>query len=60
MAMQTPMETPLKVDFHGDSVLQGLLSKIGPGARVTFAETTGKRGLQTSIVPLFGKHSMRQ
>jgi cold shock CspA family protein len=48
-----------EIYFHKNAVLEASLSKIVPGAQLTFAETMGEQAPQASTVHLLGKHSMR-
>jgi cold shock CspA family protein len=48
-----------EVYFHQNSVLNGGVRHIAPGARVTFFEEMGDKGPQASTVKLLGKHSLR-
>jgi cold shock CspA family protein/ribosome-associated translation inhibitor RaiA len=48
-----------EVYFHRNSVVGSRLTRIVRGARVTFVEEAGERGLQASTVRLLGKHGMR-
>jgi cold shock CspA family protein len=48
-----------EIYFHKNAVLDAMLSKIAPGARVSFAEEMGEKGPQASTVRLLGKHSLR-
>jgi cold shock CspA family protein len=48
-----------EVYFHKNSVLNGGLRQLAPGARVTFFEEMGDKGPQASTVKLLGKHGLR-
>jgi cold shock CspA family protein len=48
-----------EVYFHKNSILDGGLRQIAPGARVTFFEEMGDKGPQASTVKLLGKHGLR-
>jgi len=48
-----------EIYFHKNSVLDGGLRQIAPGARVTFFEELGDKGPQASTVKLLGKHGLR-
>jgi len=48
-----------EVYFHKNSVLNGDLRQVAPGARVTFFEEMGDKGPQASTVKLLGKHGLR-
>lgn len=44
-----------EIYFHGNSVLNGKIADLEPGARVSFAEEVGEKGPQASTVRLSGK-----
>jgi cold shock CspA family protein len=48
-----------EIYFHRNSVLDGGVRQIAPGARVTFFEEMGDKGPQASTVKLLGKHGLR-
>jgi len=48
-----------EIYFHKNSVLNGGVRQIAPGARVTFFEEMGDKGPQASTVKLLGKHGLR-
>ena len=45
--------------FHRNSVLDGGISQLAVGSRVTFAEEPGEKGPQASSVTPLGKHKLR-
>ena len=48
-----------EVYFHRNSVLDPGFAHLSVGARVSFAEEMGEKGVQASTVRLLGKHSLR-
>jgi len=48
-----------EIYFHRNSVLDGTVSDLAVGARVSFAEEMGEKGPQASTVRLLGKHGLR-